>query len=112
MGTARYGGDSSVVQGQLKSVRQIQGGNVEAFAAILADGSVVTWGDHLSNMLQVESATAAGTGNFSRGFAAILGDGSVVTWGDVSSDGDSSALQDQLKPVHQIQGSPDKSFAT
>ena len=38
-------------------------------------------------------------------FAAILGDGSVVTWGRANLGGDSSAVQDQLKNVRQIQAS-------
>ena len=38
------GGDSSAVQDQLKIVQQIQA-STNAFAAILGDGSVVTWGD-------------------------------------------------------------------
>ena len=38
------GGDSSFVQDQLKGVQQVQA-SYGAFAAILADGSVVTWGD-------------------------------------------------------------------
>ena len=37
------GGDSSAVQDQLKGVQQIQATD-HAFAAILEDGSVVTWG--------------------------------------------------------------------
>ncbi|CAE7947991.1 unnamed protein product, partial [Symbiodinium sp. KB8] len=37
------GGDSSAVQSQLKNVQQIQAA-LFAFAAILGDGSVVTWG--------------------------------------------------------------------
>ena len=37
------GGDSSEVQDQLEGVQQLQATG-EAFAAILADGSVVTWG--------------------------------------------------------------------
>ena len=37
------GGDSSEVQDQLKDVQQVQA-TYGAFAAILADGSVVTWG--------------------------------------------------------------------
>ncbi|OLQ00815.1 hypothetical protein AK812_SmicGene16491 [Symbiodinium microadriaticum] len=57
-----------------------------AFAAILGDGSVVTWGnadygsnssavqDQLKNVQQIQSC--------GRAFAAILDDGSVVTWGD------------------------------
>ena len=57
-----------------------------AFAAILGDGSVVTWGDpeyggdssrvqdRLKNVQQVQATDWA--------FAAILDDGCVVTWGD------------------------------
>ena len=56
-----------------------------AFAAILGDGSVVTWGDvcqggesrdvqdQLRDVKQIQATESA--------FAAILGDGSVVTWG-------------------------------
>ena len=42
--------------------------------------------------------------------AAILGDGSVVTGGHPVADGDSSATQDELKTVQQIQAS-DSAFA-
>ena len=42
--SADFGGDSSAVQDQLKGVQQIQATSY-AFAAILEDGSVVTWGD-------------------------------------------------------------------
>ena len=38
-----HGGDSSEVQDQLKGVQQVQATQC-AFAALLADGSVVTWG--------------------------------------------------------------------
>ena len=44
-GGAEFGGDSSAVQDQLRSLQQIQA-TFQAFAGILADGSVVTWGDH------------------------------------------------------------------
>ena len=37
-------GESSEVQDQLKGVQQVQASS-SAFAAILADGSVVTWGE-------------------------------------------------------------------
>ena len=73
-----------------------------AFAAILEDGSVVTWGDpddggdssavqdQLKSVRQVQATYAA--------FAAILEDGSVVTWGHPGcGGGDSSAVQDQLE---------------
>ena len=43
-GSPRCGDDSSRVQDQLRNVQQICGAG-EAFAAILADGSMVTWGD-------------------------------------------------------------------
>ena len=39
-----FGGDSSLLQDQLQDVQQIQASSV-AFAAILGDGSVATWGD-------------------------------------------------------------------
>ena len=42
-GSPSHGGDSSSVQDQLKNVEQVQA-IWYAFAAILADGSVVTWG--------------------------------------------------------------------
>ena len=41
-GCDAYGGDSSHVQAQLQNVHQIQA-TLRAFAAILGDGSVVTW---------------------------------------------------------------------
>ena len=80
-----------------------------AFAAILGDGSFVTWGSHAyggdssaardqrKNVQQIQASHDA--------FAAILGDGSVVTKGSAVYGGDSSAVQDQLKNVQQIQAS-------
>ena len=65
-------------------MQQIQASQA-AFAAILSDGSVVTWGDaelggdssavqdRLKNVQLIQASQAA--------FAAILSDGSVVTWG-------------------------------
>ena len=92
----------ATVQGMLRNVQQIQGCSGGTFAAILGDGSVVTWGcavrgsdtsagpgdscalqSQLTNVQQIQSSSCA--------FAAILGDGSVVTWGDVGSGGDSRA---------------------
>jgi hypothetical protein len=77
-----------------------------AFAAILEDGSVVTWGDlgcggdssevqdPLVNVKQLQATGYA--------FAAILADGSVVTWGDRAWGGDSLQVQDRLRDVRQI----------
>ncbi|OLQ08381.1 putative E3 ubiquitin-protein ligase HERC1 [Symbiodinium microadriaticum] len=87
-----------------------------AFAAILGDGSVVTWGSagfggggdssavqgQLENVQHIQASYHA--------FAAILGDGSVVTWGDANSGGDSSSVQGQLTNVQQIQAS-ERAFA-
>ena len=112
-GNPRYGGDSSAVQNQLRSVQQVQA-TKQAFAAILEDGSVVTWGDpdrggdssevqdKLKSVRQVQATHWA--------FAAILEDGSIVTWSDPNCGGDSSAVQGQLKNVQQIQGT-DAAFA-
>ena len=44
MNDADVGGDSSAVRDRLRNVRQIFGTR-SAFAAVLADGTVVTWGD-------------------------------------------------------------------
>ena len=71
------------MQDQLKGVQHIQASR-QAFAAILTDGSVVTWHrkswwrqcavrDQLKGVQQIQAAGCA--------FAAILGDRSVVTWG-------------------------------
>ena len=88
-----------------KNVQQICGSKV-AFAAILADRSVVTWGakycvgdssrvqGQLQNVQQICSA--------SYDFAAILADRSVVTWGAKFCGGDSSRVQGQLQNVQQI----------
>ena len=77
------GGDSSAVQRQLKNVQQIQATR-GAFAAILGDGSVVTWGGvpsggdsravqgELINVKQIQATDFA--------CAAMLDCGSIVTW--------------------------------
>ena len=107
-GTADFGGDTTAVQEQLKTVQQIQATRF-AFAAILVDGTVVTWGvahaggdssavqEQLKNVQQIQATHSA--------VAAILADGPVVTWGDADGGGDSSAVQEQLKNVEQIQAS-------
>ena len=78
-----------------RGVQQIQATD-DAFAAILEDGSVVTWGhehaggdssavqDQLRGVRQIQATDFA--------FAAILAGESVVTWGDADRGGDSSAV--------------------
>ena len=82
-------------------MQQIQASYV-AFAAILGDGSIATWGnqgrggdsssvpDQLKSVQQIQ---------FSRrgAFAAIPGNGSVITFGG----GSSSSVQDQLRNESQ-----------
>ena len=70
------------MQDQLKGVQQIQASK-GAFAAVLTDGTVVTWGNEdqggdsraVQDQLQVVQHIRAS----SRAFAAMLADGSVVT---------------------------------
>ena len=92
----------------LSSRTQVRG-TWHAFAIILGDASVVTWGDarhggdssavqdQLKNVQHIQATSLA--------FAAIRGDGSVVTWGDALGGGSSSAVQHQLKSVQHIQAS-------
>ena len=104
-GDEKAGGDSWAVQDQLRGVQQIQA-TQRAFAAVLADGSVITWGfakagdssavqDQLRGVRQIQATQSA--------FAAILADGSVVAWGDAKAGVDSSAVREQLRGVQQIQ---------
>ena len=90
------------MQHELKDVQQLQSTD-GAFAAILGDGSVVTWGraefggdsrgvqSQLKDVQQIQAACFA--------FAAILRDGSVVTWGCAIGGGDSRCVQGQLKDL-------------
>ena len=81
-----------------------------AFAAILANATIVTWGDpnfggdsrgvqaQLQNVQRVYSTYYA--------FAAVCSpDGSVATWGDPAFGGNSSGVQDKLIHVQHISGS-------
>ncbi len=77
-----------------------------AFAALRADGSVVTWGNigaggnSSSVAKQLDGSVNAQdvTQIFStyNSFAALRADGSVVTWGSAVTGGDSSAVKAQL----------------
>ncbi|CAK9003495.1 Putative E3 ubiquitin-protein ligase HERC1, partial [Durusdinium trenchii] len=107
--------DSSGVQDQLKNVVQISACYFP-FAALLKDGSIVTWGhaacggdssgwqDQLMDVQEI----CASTGNVQRmvasgfAFAAILQDGLVITWGRPEFGGDSSKVRDELRSVQQI----------
>ena len=104
-GNPSCGGNATMTFG---TVHQVQATSA-AFAAVLTDGMVATWGhqtyggdnilveDQLINVQQIQSTHAA--------FAAIKSDGSVVTWGLENYGGDSSRVQGKLKNVQQIQSS-------
>ncbi|MGD9971217.1 MAG: DUF4347 domain-containing protein, partial [Sulfuricurvum sp.] len=77
--------------------------NTSAFAALRADGSVVTWGSSIyggdsSSVASQIDGTLDVTQVFSayRAFAALRTDGSVVTWGNSSYGGDSSSVAAKL----------------
>ncbi|MFN9912665.1 MAG: hypothetical protein ACK53L_08775, partial [Pirellulaceae bacterium] len=68
-----------------------------SFAALKADGSVVTWGDpnyggDSSAVARLLSSGVAQIFSTGSAFAALKADGSVVTWGDPATGGDSNAL--------------------
>ena len=73
------------MQDQLKNVQQIQATD-SAFAAILGDGSVVTWGrdDHggdssaVQDRMQNVQHMQATKNSFGSAFAASLGDGVML----------------------------------
>ena len=80
------------MQDQLRGVKQIQAATA-AFAAILEDGSVVTWGDRSfggdSSSVQDQLRCVQQIQATGMAFAAILEDGSVVTWGNAVFGGGS-----------------------
>ncbi len=76
-------------------------GNNGAFAAMLGDGSVITWGGAIfgGDSSAVAGQLSSGVSKIYTGgmsFAALKDDGSVVTWGDPDSGGDSSSVAGQL----------------
>eukprot|EP00439_Symbiodinium_sp_Y106_P061737 s1045_g9.t1 len=95
---------AEMTEDKLKNVKQIQASQ-SAYAAILANGTMVSWGascslgDRAVYELQEVRQVHAGQ----NAFAALLADGSVVTWGNPAYGGDCSAVQDQLRDVKQIQ---------
>lgn len=88
--------------------------NFGAFAALLDNGRVVTWGHATSGgdrklvSSQLENIQKVYKTQFA--FAALKEDGSVITWGDKDYGGDSSAIKDQLVNVRSIRSS-DYNFA-
>ena len=115
-GDPNVGGQSAGVQDELRNVQEVHA-TAYAFAAILADGTVVSWGNPFCGGDCDGTAVLDGAAvldqpkrvqqicSTSFAFAAILEDGHVVTWGIPDSGGDSSTVQDQLKNVQGISAS-------
>jgi hypothetical protein len=90
------------VQAELKQGVDTIYSTYGAFAAVMKDGSVVTWGDSNyggdSSLVQAELKQGVDTIYSNYGaFAAKMQDGSVVTWGNPITGGDSSQVQAELK---------------
>ena len=82
------------MQDQLKCVQQIQA-TLQAFAAILSDRSVVTWGE------ENYGGDSGAVQDQLKGVQQIQA--SLEAWGDADHGGDSHAVQDQPKGVQHIQ---------
>jgi flagellin-like hook-associated protein FlgL len=82
--------------------------NLNSFATLKSDGSVVTWGSSTDGGDSSAVATQLSSGvqqifSASYAFAALKQNGSVVTWGDNMNGGDSSAVSAQLSSgVRQV----------
>jgi len=103
-GSTDSGADSSAVQKQLRNVRQVCATN-HAFAALLANGSVVTWGKQRyggddSSRVQQQRRDVRQISGTMASFAARLADGSVVTWGCSGNGGDSCRVQQIRSHIH------------
>ncbi len=88
-----YGGDSDAVQKQLTRVRAIQASR-RAFAALTADGNVVTWGAAEaggdSRSVQAELRNVKCIQASHNAFAALREDGRIIYWpaGNLPVDND------------------------
>lgn len=78
--------------------------NYGAFAGIMTNGKVVSWGDPsfggnysaLPTLLKYGPLTAIKIVSTTQAFAAIMNDGSVITWGASSHGGTSSSVASSL----------------
>ena len=84
------------------SVTEIQS-NEFAFAALLEDGSVVSWGAHThggdGEDIQDQLKNIQFIAATSMAFCAVTNDGKVATWGRGDESGDSSAIQRHLSSL-------------
>ncbi|CAK9107054.1 Putative E3 ubiquitin-protein ligase HERC2 [Durusdinium trenchii] len=102
---AQAAGDCSHVRDQLKEVTSLSA-TAGAFAALLENGEVVTWGDHIfggdtsslrSTLKEVREVQAT-----AMAFAALRADGTVITWGSSHVGGNCSRVQGHLRQVQKL----------
>eukprot|EP00435_Cladocopium_sp_Y103_P048103 s1288_g14.t1 len=107
-GHQHLGGDSSRVHAELRDVRFLSS-DEKAFAAVLGERSVVTWGldadggdsSAARHPLDGKVTHIAATRS---ACAALLLHGSVVTWGRFEEGGDASEMENRLQNVVEIEG--------
>ncbi len=99
---------SSLTTAKATDVKEITS-NFGAYAALLNNGNVITWGhvesggetrsisNDLTNVVKIYATQFA--------FAALKRDGTVVTWGDKDYGGDASSVQSELNDVVSISAS-------
>ncbi|MFZ6725397.1 hypothetical protein ACO0K2_07855 [Undibacterium sp. MH2W] len=98
--------DTTSIASSLSNVAQIYA-TQSAFAALLTNGNVISWGD-LQRMQTSLNAVQSSLTNVKNivsseyAFAALKNDGTVVTWGDPTVGGDSSSVASQLTNVVSI----------
>lgn len=85
-----------------------------AFAAILATGNVIAWGDPLMggdcSEIEHELNNVIAIQRTSQAFAALRADGHVISWGNPTAGGCSARVRARLCNIHSLQGS-DSAFA-
>lgn len=94
---------SSCVQHQLRGGVEAVTANEAAFAALMADGTVVTWGNARMGGDQGKAKHRLQSGEVERiyansgSFAAVMENGDIVTWGHEREGGDSRSVQPVLR---------------
>ena len=119
------GGDSSSITASFSNVQTIYS-NDQAFAVLMNDGTVVTWGNasnggdsssvssQLTNVVEIYTSNTNSTdmGYQIDAFMAIKSDGTVVTWGGLMINGeeygggDSSSVASRLVNIIFVAKNP------
>ena len=120
-GSPTFGGDSSLVEVELKDVANIFSTD-KAFAALKGGGAVVTWGspEHGGDSSRVSAQLDGGTAvvqiaGTSGTFAALRADNTVVVWGgaeaNVDSGGTSSPTYAAVQTALETDGNINRIWA-